>query len=112
MRMCIDEFDITPGNIQVDGISKYINESRNILFVLSQQFCETDCVLFEIHRAKYEKFCRNLMRIIVIDRGINFDQFPVELGQFMNDILVVDWNENERESIRDKLKNVLLSGTL
>ncbi|XP_063436247.1 toll-like receptor 3 [Mytilus trossulus] len=109
MSVCIEDRDILAGNIRADAILQCIQESRNIIFIISEAFSDKIWGDFEIHRAKYEKYTRNLNKIIVITRNVSVNKFPSELGLIINDVVLLDWSDEESDNVWDKLRMALFS---
>ncbi|CAC5392722.1 unnamed protein product [Mytilus coruscus] len=109
MSVCIEDRDILAGNIRADSILQSIQESRNIIFIISEAFSDKIWGDFEIHRAKYEKYTRNLHKIIVITRNISVENFPLELGLIIDDVVLLVWSEEESDNAWDKLRMTLFS---
>ncbi|VDH97026.1 Hypothetical predicted protein [Mytilus galloprovincialis] len=109
MSVCIEERDILAGKIRADAILQSIQESRNIIFIISEAFRDKIWGEFEIHRAKYEKYTRNLHKIIVITRNVSVENFPLELGSIINDVVLLDWSDEESDNVWDKLRMTLFS---
>ncbi|CAG2254729.1 unnamed protein product [Mytilus edulis] len=109
MSVCIEDRDILAGNIRGDAIAQSIMESRNIIFIISGAFSDKIWGDFEIHTAKYEKYTRNLHKIIVITRNVSVEKFPLELGLIINDVVLIDWSDEESDNVWDKLRMTLFS---
>ena len=109
MSVCIEERDILAGNIRADVILQSIKESRNIIFIISEAFRGKSWGEFEIHRAKYEKYTRNLHKIIVITRNVSVENFPLELGLIIGDVVLLDWSDEKSDYTWDRLRMTLFS---
>ena len=92
-----------------DAISLSINESRNIIFVVTDTFAEKIWGSFEIERAKFEKYSGDLQKIIIIRKNVSLEKYPSELGRIENDVLSIDWVDTECENGWDKLRMGLFS---
>ncbi|XP_052070610.1 toll-like receptor 4 isoform X1 [Mytilus californianus] len=109
MSVCIEDRDILAGNIRADAILQSIQESRNIIFIISEAFRDKIWGEFEIHRAKYEKYTRHLHKIIVITKNVSVENFPLELGFIIDDVVLLDWSDEESDNVWDKLRMTLFS---
>jgi hypothetical protein len=56
---------ILAGDVYVDAICSSIEQSRNVLFIITDSFCDRNWGHYEIERAKYEKFTRKSAKGIV-----------------------------------------------
>ena len=95
------------GEICADAISDSIAQSRNIIFVLTDAFAHKQWGKFEIERAKYEKYTRNLQHIIVIAKDVSVENVPVQFASIWKDIVLIHWSEDENGW--DRLRMVLFS---
>lgn len=109
MKMCLEDRDILAGDVYVDAICSSIEQSRNVLFIITDSFCDRNWGHYEIERAKYEKFIRKLQKIIVIAKQVSVENFPSELDHIWTDVILINWCENESEMNWDKLRMVLFS---
>lgn len=107
--MCLEDRDILAGDVYVDAICSSIEQSRNVLFIITDSFCDRNWGHYEIERAKYEKFTRKLQKIIVIAKQVSVENFPSELDHIWTDVILINWCENESEMNWDKLRMVLFS---
>ena len=109
MKMCLEDRDILAGDVYVDAICSSIGQSRNILFIITDAFCDRNWSHYEIERAKYEKFARKLQKIIVIAKQVSVENFPSELDHIWKDVILISWCEDESETNWDKLRMALYS---
>lgn len=109
MKMCLEDRDILAGDAYVDAICRSIEQSRNILFIITDAFCDRNWGHYEIERAKYEKFTRKLQKIIVIVKQVSVENFPSELDHIWKDVILINWCEDESEINWDKLRMALFS---
>lgn len=100
--MCLEDRDILAGDVYVDAIGSSIEQSRNILFIITDSFCDRNW-------GHYEKFTRKLQKIIVIAKQVSVENFPSELDHIWTDVILINWCEYESEMNWDKLRMVLFS---
>ena len=62
---------------------------------------------YEIERAKYEKFTKDLQKIVVIAKEVTSAQVPKELVDIWKDVYLIEWPNSEDE-IRDVWKKLRL----
>ncbi|CAC5399147.1 TLR2 [Mytilus coruscus] len=113
MITCLDDRDILGGEICSDAIADSISNSRNVIFVIDDSFQDRIWGKFEIQRAKYEKYAGNLQQIIIIKKhNITVQDFPFELRQIWDDVIFIEWRENEDSVGWDKLRIALFQKVL
>lgn len=110
MKTCVEDRDILAGEICADAISDSIAQSRNIIFVITDAFAHKQWGKFEIERAKYEKYTRNLQHIIVIAKDLSVENVPVQFASIWKDIVFIHWSDDENGW--DRLRMVLFSGLI
>ncbi|CAC5366386.1 unnamed protein product [Mytilus coruscus] len=90
-KICIEDRDFILGESIATERATFINRCRHIIFVVSPSIIENEWSRFEIERAKYEKFSKNLQKIVVITRDIALDNIPVEFSIIWKDVLLIQW---------------------
>ena len=69
-----------------------IHRSRHIIFLVTPSFIQNEWSRFEIERAKFEKFSKDLQKIIVITKDISFyNSIPLAFATIWKDVLLIDW---------------------
>ncbi|VDI80388.1 Hypothetical predicted protein [Mytilus galloprovincialis] len=91
LTMCCEDRDFFIGDSIVDARTVSIHESRHIIFIVTPSFREREWSSFEIERAKYEKFSRDLQKIIVIAKGIATKDMPSEFATVWKDVSLIEW---------------------
>ncbi|CAC5358687.1 unnamed protein product [Mytilus coruscus] len=91
LTMCCEDRDFFIGDSIVDARTVSIQESRHIIFIVTPSFKEREWSSFEIERAKYEKFSRDLQKIIVIAKGIGTKDMPSEFATVWKDVSLIEW---------------------
>ncbi|CAC5398976.1 unnamed protein product [Mytilus coruscus] len=112
MKMCLEDRDISVGDAYVDAICDSIQQSRNIIFIITKDFSEKHWGRFEIERAKYEKYASNLQKIIVITRQVPVENFPTEFEHILNDVILINWSEAGNENDWENLRRALVTDIL
>lgn len=112
MKMCLEDRDISVGDAYVDAICDSIQQSRNIIFVITKDFSDKHWGRFEIERAKYEKYASNLQKIIIITRQVPVENFPTEFEHILNDVILINWSEAENENDWENLRRALIADIL
>ncbi|VDH89160.1 toll-like receptor 4 [Mytilus galloprovincialis] len=90
-KICIEDRDFIIGESIATERATSINKCRHIIFVVSPSTVENEWSRFEIERAKYEKFSKNLQKIVVITKDIALDNIPVEFSIIWKDVLLIQW---------------------
>ncbi|XP_063431073.1 toll-like receptor 4 [Mytilus trossulus] len=90
-KICIEDRDFIIGESIATERATSINKCRHIIFVVSPSTVENEWSRFEIERAKYEKFSKNLQKIVVITKDIALDNIPVEFSMIWKDVLLIQW---------------------
>nr|AGG10807.1 toll-like receptor j [Mytilus galloprovincialis] len=110
LKVCLHDRDLLPGDITADAKAESIQQSRHVVFIITEHFTEGKWGRFEIDRAKYEKYTTNLRKIIVILQNIRIEDIPDEIVNISNDVcfieMALDENEiiNSTDNQRDWLK--------
>ncbi|XP_076103661.1 toll-like receptor 4 [Mytilus galloprovincialis] len=113
MITCLDDRDILGGDICSDAIAESISNSRNVIFVIDHSFQDRIWGKFEIQRAKYEKYAGNLQHIIIIKKhNITVQDFPSELRQIWDDVVFIEWWDNDDSVGWDRLRIALFQKVL
>ncbi|XP_076103648.1 toll-like receptor 2 type-2 [Mytilus galloprovincialis] len=113
MITCLDDRDILGGEICSDAIAESISNSRNVIFVIDDSFQDRIWGKFEIQRAKYEKYAGNLQHIIIIKKhNITVQDFPSELRQIWDDVIFIEWWDNDDSVGWDRLRIALFQKVL
>ncbi|VDI42318.1 toll-like receptor 8 [Mytilus galloprovincialis] len=97
LRMCCEDRDFGVGESNVDIRASSIQKSRHIIFVITPSFITREWNRFEIERAKYEKFAKDLQKIVVIVYKTSLKNTPTELSAIWNDVCVIEWPEEGGE---------------
>ncbi|VDI27377.1 Hypothetical predicted protein [Mytilus galloprovincialis] len=90
-KICFEDRDFVVGESIANVRATSINRCRHILFLVTPSIVKNEWTRFEIERAKYEKFSKNLQRIIVITRDIPIDTIPTEFSTIWKDALLIQW---------------------
>ncbi|XP_071122775.1 toll-like receptor 4 [Mytilus edulis] len=97
LKTFVHDRDLIPGELTSDSKALSIHQSRHVIFIITERFCEYEWGSFEIERAKYEKYTQNLMKIIVILQNVNVNDVPEQLVNISNDVIFIKWDEHETE---------------
>ena len=97
LRMCCEDRDFDVGASNLDVRARSIHKSRHIIFVITPSFITREWNRFEIERAKYEKFTKDLQKIVVIAHKTSIQNTPTELSTIWNDVCVIEWPEEGGE---------------
>ena len=108
LNMCLEDRDFIGGDIKADAIANAIQESRHVIFVISEFFQENNWRAFEIERSKFEKYTNDLQKIIVIVKDVSVRSISIELDKILKDITIIEWS-NDNELLWDKLRMVIFS---
>lgn len=108
LNMCLEDRDFIGGDIKADAIANAIQESRHVIFVISEFFHENNWRDFEIERSKFEKYTNDLQKIIVIVKDVSVRNISIELDKILKDITIIEWS-NDNEILWDKLRMVIFS---
>jgi Leucine-rich repeat (LRR) protein len=108
LNMCLEDRDFIGGDIKADAIANAIQESRHVMFVISEFFQENNWRAFEIERSKFEKYTNDLQKIIVIVKDVSVRSISIELDKILKDITILEWS-NDNELLWDKLRMVIFS---
>ncbi|XP_052101313.1 toll-like receptor 4 [Mytilus californianus] len=90
-KVCIEDRDFIIGESIAHERATSINRCRHIIFLVTPSIVKNEWTRFEIERAKYEKFSKNLQRIVVITSDITLDNIPVEFSTIWKDVLLIQW---------------------
>ncbi|XP_052098791.1 toll-like receptor 4 [Mytilus californianus] len=96
-KICIEVRGFIVGESIATERATSINRCRHIIFIVSPSIVENEWSRFEIERAKYEKFSKNLQKIVVITRDIALDNIPVKFSFIWKDVLLIQWPVEEYE---------------
>ncbi|VDI10437.1 Hypothetical predicted protein [Mytilus galloprovincialis] len=97
LKTFVHDRDLIPGELTSDSKALSIHQSRHVIFIITERFCEYEWGSFEIERAKYEKYTQNLMKIIVILQNVHVNDVPEQLVDISNDVIFIKWDEHETE---------------
>ncbi|XP_063416634.1 toll-like receptor 2 [Mytilus trossulus] len=97
LKVCLHDRDLLPGDITADSKAESIQQSRHIVFIITEHFTEGKWGRFEIDRAKYEKYTTNLRKIIVILQNIQIEDIPDEIVNISNDVCFIEMALEENE---------------
>ncbi|CAG2188445.1 unnamed protein product [Mytilus edulis] len=86
-KICFEDRDFIAGESIATERATAIHRCRHVMFLVSPSIVENEWTRFEIERAKYEKFSKNLQKIVVITRDISLDNIPVEFSSIWKDVL-------------------------
>ncbi|VDI07770.1 Hypothetical predicted protein, partial [Mytilus galloprovincialis] len=90
-KICFEDRDFVAGESIATERATAIHRCRHVIFLVSPSIVENEWTRFEIERAKYEKFSKNLQKIVVITRDISLDNIPVEFSSIWKDVLLIQW---------------------
>ncbi|CAC5394174.1 unnamed protein product [Mytilus coruscus] len=90
-KICFEDRDVIVGESIATERATSIHRCRHVIFLVSPSIVENEWTRFEIERAKYEKFSKNLQKIVVITRYIPLDNIPVEFSTIWKDVLLIQW---------------------
>ncbi|VDI33992.1 Hypothetical predicted protein [Mytilus galloprovincialis] len=107
MTVCVEDRDILAGGSFAEAIAISIEKSRNVIFVVSDDFKDRTWTSYEIERAKYEKYTGNLHHIIIITKQVSMETIPTEFNRFWKDVMLIEWPEEDCDFGWDKLKIAL-----
>ncbi|CAC5423796.1 TLR2 [Mytilus coruscus] len=97
LKVCLHDRDLLPGDLTADAKAESIQQSRHVLFIITEHFTEGKWGRFEIDRAKYEKYTTNLRKIIVILQNIRIKDIPDEIVNISNDVCFIEMALDENE---------------
>ncbi|CAC5406212.1 TLR2 [Mytilus coruscus] len=95
LKICLHDRDHLPGEHTSESKALSIHHSRHVIFIITENFNECEWGKFEIERAKYEKYTKNLMKIIVILQNVNVIDIPEQLVDISNDVYFIEWHVDE-----------------
>ncbi|XP_076101016.1 toll-like receptor 4 [Mytilus galloprovincialis] len=90
-KICFEDRDFIVGEPIATERATSINRCRHIIFLVTPLIVQNEWTRFEIERAKYEKFSKNLQKIVVITRDIPLDSVPIEFATIWKDVLLIQW---------------------
>ncbi|CAG2213962.1 unnamed protein product [Mytilus edulis] len=90
-KICFEDRDFIIGESIASERATSINRCRHIIFLVTPSIVKNEWTRFEIERAKYEKFTKNLQKIVVITRDIPLDDIPMEFSAIWKDVLLIQW---------------------
>ncbi|XP_052101314.1 toll-like receptor 4 [Mytilus californianus] len=90
-KVCFEDRDFIVGESIATERAMSINRCRHIIFLVTPSIVQNEWTRFEIERAKYEKFSKNLQKIVVITRDIPLDIIPKEFSTIWKDVLLIQW---------------------
>ncbi|VDI27378.1 Hypothetical predicted protein [Mytilus galloprovincialis] len=90
-KVCFEDRDFMIGESIATERATSINRCRHIIFLVTPSIVKNEWTRFEIERAKYEKFSKNLQKIVVITRDIPLDTIPIEFSTIWKDVLLIQW---------------------
>ncbi|CAC5394176.1 unnamed protein product [Mytilus coruscus] len=96
-KICFEDRDFIVGESIATERATSIHRCRHVIFLVSPSIVENEWTRFEIERAKYEKFSKNLQKIVVITRNIPLDNIPVEFSTIWKDVLLIQWPFEKEE---------------
>ncbi|CAC5394175.1 unnamed protein product [Mytilus coruscus] len=96
-KICFEDRDFVVGESIATERASFIHRCRHVIFLVSPSIVENEWTRFEIERAKYEKFSKNLQKIVVITRDIPLDDIPVEFSTIWKDVLLIQWPVEQDE---------------
>ncbi|XP_076110567.1 toll-like receptor 2 [Mytilus galloprovincialis] len=99
LKVFLHDRDLLPGHITADAKAESIQQSRHVVFIITEHFTEGKWGRFEIDRAKYEKYTTNHRKIIVILQNIRIEDVPDEIVNISNDVCFIEMALNENEII-------------
>jgi hypothetical protein len=89
-KMSVEDRDFLGGNSKADAIANAIQESRHVIFVISEFLQENNWRAFEIERSKFEKYTNDLQKIIVIVKDVSVRSIAIELDKILKDITIIE----------------------
>ncbi|CAC5385657.1 TLR2 [Mytilus coruscus] len=98
LKVCLHDRDLLPGDLTADAKAESIQQSRHVVFIITEHFTEGKWGRFEIERAKYEKYTTNFRKIIVILQNIQIKDIPDELINISNDVYFIEMSLDENEA--------------
>ncbi|VDI29727.1 Hypothetical predicted protein [Mytilus galloprovincialis] len=90
-KICFEDRDFVVGESIATERATAIHKCRHVIFLVSPSIVENEWARFEIERAKYEKFSKNLQKIVVITRDISLDNIPIEFSSIWKDVILIQW---------------------
>ncbi|CAG2200480.1 unnamed protein product [Mytilus edulis] len=98
LKVCLHDRDLLPGDPTADAKAESIQQSRHVVFIITEHFTEGKWGRFEIERAKYEKYTTNFRKIIVILQNIQIKDIPDEIINISNDVYFIELPLDENEA--------------
>ncbi|XP_067120052.1 toll-like receptor 4 [Centruroides vittatus] len=95
LRVCIDERDFLPGNFITDNIVHSIDNSRKVVFVLSENFVRSEFCKFEMRLAQHRLFETNNSLILLKYGAIPEDIVSKKLRYLMKTRNYIEWHNSE-----------------
>ncbi|CAH1789763.1 unnamed protein product [Owenia fusiformis] len=116
VKLCIAERDFTPGEFIADNIVNSINESRKLMFVITEEFIKSQWCAFELEMAHLRQFDekKNLIVLIFLDK-IPKKKLPRKIRLLMRHVTYVEWDEKNKRTqslVWKKLKLSLLDNPI
>ncbi|CAH1789762.1 unnamed protein product [Owenia fusiformis] len=110
VKLCIAERDFTPGEFIADNIVNSINESRKLMFVITEEFIKSQWCAFELEMAHLRQFDekKNLIVLIFLDK-IPKKKLPRKIRLLMRHVTYVEWDEKSTRAQRLVWKKLKLS---
>uniref|UniRef100_A0A8C3SZE2 Interleukin 18 receptor 1 n=2 Tax=Chelydra serpentina TaxID=8475 RepID=A0A8C3SZE2_CHESE len=94
-KLCIFERDVSPGGAAVDDVHTFIDKSRRLIIILSQNYI-SDRVMYELETGLHKALVERKIKIIVIEyRLISDYNFLPKSLELLPSRRVVKWKEDK-----------------
>ncbi|XP_077977598.1 toll-like receptor 2 [Glandiceps talaboti] len=95
-KLCLDFRDFAVGSLIADNIMNAIEESRKTIFILTQQFIDSEWCYFELEMVRQKMFDEHRdAAILVLKDDIPAKKMPGLLKYFMRNGKYIKWSEHE-----------------
>ncbi|XP_077977596.1 toll-like receptor 1 [Glandiceps talaboti] len=95
-KLCLDFRDFAVGSLIADNIMNAIEESRKTIFILTQQFIDSEWCYFELEMVRQKMFDEHRdAAILVLKDDIPTKKMPGLLKYFMRNGKYIKWSEHK-----------------
>uniref|UniRef100_A0A8C4YK49 Interleukin 18 receptor 1 n=1 Tax=Gopherus evgoodei TaxID=1825980 RepID=A0A8C4YK49_9SAUR len=94
-KLCIFERDVSPGGAFIDDVQSFIDKSRRLIIILSQNYA-SDRVMYELETGLHKALVERKIKIILIEymRISDYNVLPKSL-EILPSRRVVKWKEDK-----------------
>ncbi|XP_052099172.1 toll-like receptor 4 [Mytilus californianus] len=90
-KICFEDRNFNVGESIATERATSIHRCRHVIFLVSPSIFENEWTRFEIEKAKYEMFFKNLQNIVVITRDTPLDDIIIEFFTIWKDVFLIQW---------------------